>query len=452
MEMQARETCRWSVSVAVVCVVTLGQASVSKADDVNDLKAQVEAQKARTAELEKKVDDLTAAQKTKEQSPAKAETKPAAGSNDLRAYWNEGLKFETADKNFQLAVGGMIQDDWFWSGEDKELKARVGEQADGTEFRRVRLNVQGTVYQNAEYKLEVDFATGTTTLKDAYLGLTDLPIGKLRMGHFREPFSLDELTGDRFGTFIEKGLPNAFAPSRNAGFMLYNAVLQNRATWAVGVFKDTDDRGRIVDDGGYSETGRVTVLPIYENDGASLVHLGAAYSHRNPNNDVLRYSAQPEAHLANIFVDTRSFVADEAQLLGFEAACVNGPFSAQGECILANVNRLRGASDVDFSSYYVQGSYFLTGEHRVYQTSGGVFDRVRPKNNFGSGGMGAWEVAARYSDIDLNALSGGRLQDITAGLNWYLNPIMRVMWDYIHADKQDVGDADMLVMRLSVDF
>jgi phosphate-selective porin OprO/OprP len=439
--MKTRKTGGWIVFLVAVCLIVLGRTVTLRADELGDLKAQVEAQKARMADLEKRVGEMSPAQPSK------------TAANDLRAYWKEGLKLETADKQFQLSVGGMIQDDWLWSGEDGGLKDDVGDQEDGTEFRRVRLYVQGSVYGSAEYKLEVDFAGGTTALKDVYLGLTDLPVGKLRMGHFKEPFSLDELTSDRFLTFVERGLPNAFVPSRNSGFMLYDAVLRNRATWAAGVFRDTDDGGKSIDDGGYNVTGRVTVLPIYEDDGLSLLHLGAAYSYRNPD-DTLRYSARPEAHLANTFVDTGTMAADRANLYGLEAAWVSGPFSAQAEYVWADAKRLNGAPDVDFSSYYVQSSYFLTGEHRVYQTSGGVFDRVRPKNNFTSGGWGAWEVAARYSEIDLSddGVAGGKLKDVTVGLNWYLNPIMRVMWDYIHADKQHVGDADMLVMRLSVDF
>jgi len=68
--------------------------------------------------------------------------------------------------------------------------------------------------------------------------------------------------------------------------------------------------------------------------------------------------------------------------------------------------------------------------------------------------LGAWEIAARYSELDLNdgSITGGKLSNITAGLNWYLNPNTRLMWNYIHADKDDVGEADMLLMRLQVDF
>jgi phosphate-selective porin OprO/OprP len=70
------------------------------------------------------------------------------------------------------------------------------------------------------------------------------------------------------------------------------------------------------------------------------------------------------------------------------------------------------------------------------------------------GGLGAWEVGVRYSQVDLNdsIVSGGELDDITIGLNWHLNPNVRVMLNYVRADLDDVGDADIFQTRFQVDF
>jgi phosphate-selective porin OprO/OprP len=94
-----------------------------------------------------------------------------------------------------------------------------------------------------------------------------------------------------------------------------------------------------------------------------------------------------------------------------------------------------------FDGFYVQASYFLTDEHHNYKPSAGAFSRVKPKENFSfGGGPGAWEVAVRYSELDLDdRLDGGEVDDITAGLNWYLNPNTRLMWNYIHVDKDNVA-------------
>ena len=83
-------------------------------------------------------------------------------------------------------------------------------------------------------------------------------------------------------------------------------------------------------------------------------------------------------------------------------------------------------------SYYGQVSYFLTGESRSYKNSLSGFGRVNPKNNYGENGWGAFEVAARFSAIDME--EDGSLEDITIGLNWYLNPNTRIMFNYVKGE------------------
>ncbi|MBW8040677.1 MAG: porin [Planctomycetes bacterium] len=380
------------------------------------------------------------------------------GSSDFRVFWKEGLRFETPDKDFQIKFGGRIMNDWTFVGEDDDIKADVGEQKDGTEFRRARFYTSGLINGNVEFKLQFDFAGRDADLKDAYLGLKDFPFGRIRGGHFKEPFGLEELTSSKYITFMERSLAmEAFAPSRNTGLMLFDTAYDDRMTWAVGIFRDTDDDGDVRDDGGYNFTGRLTTLPVYEVDGASLIHLGIGYSHRNPNGESTRFRSRPEAHLLDRFVDTTAFASDRIDLLGLEAAWVSGPLSVQGEYVFASVDLAEtSSSSADFHGYYIQTSYFLTGEHRKYKTSAGSFSRVKPKKNFsfGGGGLGAWEVAFRYSGLDLSdsGIDGGELDTFTAGLNWHLNPNTRIMWNYIHADKDDVGNADILMTRLQIDF
>src|SRR6185295_7409221 len=107
-------------------------------------------------------------------------------------------------------------------------------------------------------------------------------------------------------------------------------------------------------------------------------------------------------------------------LMGLEAAVVLGPFSLTGEYSLASIDGDTGSpNDPNFSGYYLQASYFLTGESRGYKKAQGCF--------------GAWELAARISSLDLtdDGIDGGQLDDLSLGVNWYLNPNTRVMLDYI---------------------
>jgi phosphate-selective porin OprO/OprP len=380
--------------------------------------------------------------------------KSERGSTDLHVFWKEGLRFETPDKDFTLKLGGRIMTDWTWISEDDGIKADVGEQEDGVEIRRARIYLEGLIYGNVQYKLQFDFSNADADIKDAYIALPDFPIAHLKMGHFKEPFGLEELTSSKYITFLERAF-SSVDPARNAGFMLYDSIYDERMTWAAGIFKSTNDYGIIKDDGGYAGTGRVTGLPVYEDNGASLLHLGAAYSHRDPDNNLVRLRSKPEAHLPDYFLNTGFIPSDEVDIVGLESAWVSGPLSLQGEYAHMDLDRTDGGSSVEFDLYYGQVSYFLTGEHRRYKKSAGAFTRIKPHKNYGDeGGIGAWEVAARYSETDLSDgnVTGGEMENITAGLNWYLNPNTRIMWNYIHSDKDNVGEADILMMRLQIDF
>lgn len=378
-----------------------------------------------------------------------------AGTPDtFRAYWKEGIRLETPDKAFLIKIGGRLQNDWMVATEDDDIKSAVGSIENGTEFRRARLYLAGLLYETIEFKLQYDFAGGETAFKDVYVGVLDLPVvGNLRVGHYKEPFSLEELTSSKYITFMERGLPNAFAPSRNTGFMVHNHAGNERVTWAAGVFRESDEFGDGEGDGGFSFTGRLTGLPWYADDGRYLVHLGVAYSFRNPDDDETRWSARPEAHLAPRLADTRALSADSAQLLGLEAAILYGPASIQGEYVYAKADT--AGADPDLGGFYIYASYFLTGENRPYKRTDAAFDKVKPNRNFAYGersGPGAWEVAARYSHLDLNdaALEGGRLDDFTAGLNWYLNPNVRISANYVLADRDEGGEAHIGEMRFQL--
>jgi phosphate-selective porin OprO/OprP len=385
---------------------------------------------------------------------------------DLRLHWGNGLRMTSRDESISLKFGGRLMYDFGWvSGEDME--ALLGtELADGSETRRARMYIEADFWDRIKAKVQWDWADGDAALKDAYIELTRLPIvGNLRMGHFKEPFSLNELTSSKYITFLERALPNAFAPSRNAGFMIHNHAFDKRVTWAAGIFRDTDDDdgGEGLQDGDYAFTTRVTWLPLYEDKGRHLLHVGGAYSYRSAEASSIGYSVRPEAHFTEKFIDFSLMEpVDHLHLFGAEVAYVNGPFHMQAEYIAARPEFGMGSSygDACFSGWYVQAGYFLTGECRPYKTSSGTFDRVKPLKPYGKeGGTGAWEVAGRYSVIDFDDgdIQEGSLRDITLGINWYLNPNVRIMWNYIcsrleESSTEEEESAHIFLMRLQVDF
>ena len=246
--------------------------------------------------------------------------------------------------------------------------------------------------------------------------------------------------------------------------MAHNTAFESRMTWALGVFQSWHNDGDLIwgrasQGDATAVTGRVTYLPYYENNGRRMVHLGAAYSYRVPSGSI-QYSQRPESRLQPVFTDTGRFSADSVNLLGLEAAWVHGPFSLQGEYMAAGIDAADGTRDVWLDGMYVQASYILTGENRQYNTARGFFEGVIPKKNFLSGeGWGAWEVAARYSYLNLDRgnlpNTANRVQDMTFGVNWYLNPNVRVSGNYVRSwvdGSATDGAADIFMLRFQMAF
>jgi phosphate-selective porin OprO/OprP len=251
----------------------------------------------------------------------------------------------------------------------------------------------------------------------------------------------------------------AFTPSRNTGFMFSNTAFEERMSWQLGGFTSNDFASTKSDlDSDARVTGRLTGLPFYEDGGRRLVHLGASASFTNPDQDRIRFRSRPESHQAGRFVQTPFMNADSAIGAGAELAWVEGPFSLQGEYLHQFVDSAT-EGDPDFGGFYAQASYFLTGEHRPFKHSSGTFDRVKPRHNFSISDRtwGAWEARARYSYIDLDdeAVLGGKMSVYTGGLNWYLNPTTRMMFEYGYADVEDGvedGHLHFLQTRVQMNF
>jgi phosphate-selective porin OprO/OprP len=430
-------------STPVTAVAASGSRVEQRLEEAEDLIRQ----------LQQEVDEMK-----KEQAAAPAPAPAKEDPNTFRAYWKDGLRFETKDKKYTARIGGRIQNDWMFGTMDEDLEAKTGEDLEnGVEFRRARIYIEGTMPHNIFYKAQYDFAGGDPEFKDVYLGLAKIPwVGSFRVGQFKEPFSLEELTSSNNITFMERSLPNeVISPARHTGLMLNNAILEQRMTWAAGFFRNSDDFGDNSGDDEYVWTARLTGLPIYQDDGRTLLHLGAAGRTRQIGDEELRLRTRPEQHLAPRFADTGTFDAEHQTSAGAEAAFVYGPASLQSEYMYTSVDT-PGTLDPDFDGFYVLASYFLTGEHRPYKTDEGIFGAVKPNHDFSiaDGGWGAWEIATRYSQTDLDdqSIKGGNLRNNTVGLNWYLNPNVRVMLNYVHSHRQSEGSADMFGTRFQVFF
>jgi phosphate-selective porin OprO/OprP len=273
------------------------------------------------------------------------------------------------------------------------------------------------------------------SLKSTYIRYTGFDLTDLTVGNFKEPYSLINLTSSSDTTFMERAAPaKLFSPGRNIGVEAHShgehaGLADARWTATLGLFSNGDnDGGR--EDEGWAVTGRTTVAPPLGDRG--FVHLGAALSHREfKDTKTLRLRERPESHVTSTrLVDSGDLQVDRGLLYGAEVAIVYGAFSVQGEYLGSRFTR-RGP-DLGFRGGYAFASWILTGESRRYDGKRGIFRGVEPKKSLGDGGYGAWELAVRYSALDLSDADvvGGEMEILTLGLSWYLNRNLRLTANY----------------------
>ena len=411
-----------------------------------------------------------------------------------------------------IQVTGRFHLDWVNWANDGDYRGRPEEGTDFgglpnyVEFRRLRLGVAGEGYGTLFYQLEFEFSPeidlrGTVEndvvdlgdfgieVKDAYLGARDIPLlGTVLLGHFFTPMGLELQTSSNFITFLERGLPRVFLPGRELGVAAYNQLPSQRMNWAYGIFFDemNESAHAIVDDNqGTRLVGRITGTPFYDelSDGRYLMHLGLGYTYTIPRRrdsptdpdtgepTIAEYrpidiGARPEIHRGRSLLSTGIINTKQYHILNGEFAWIHGPLSIQSELVWNSLDELNGGT-TDFYGSYFFASYFLTGENRRYDRRVGDFKRMTPLENFWlvrtprgtSSGWGAWEIAARWSYLDLTDAQGQQLNDLTLGMNWYWNPNTRMMFNWIHPFTHNSplselpdADGDILAMRLQVDF
>lgn len=385
-----------------------------------------------------------------ENGAKKEAAKTLAAAPDVEIDLKKGLTVRTTDGEFEAKVGGRLQADAAWYGEDGPGMG------DGTEIRRARIAIEGKAYRDWGYKFEFDFVdSGSKGIRDAYVNYQGFDDITLTAGNIKEPWSLQEQTSANYITFMERALPTAFNPGRDIGFTAsYDG---GRWTATGGIFGDKVEKAGADKNESWGAGARFTYAPIMGKN--RLLMVGASGNYRRPRGkNTVQFKTQPETHIAGLNLADTGVITDVDNfwLLGLETAAVYGPFSAQAEYMRSSIDRSQG-EDPDFDGWYVEGSYFLTGESKNYKKD--RFGAVTPNSIVGHGGIGAWEVALRYSALDLNDadVDGGDEENLTAGLNWYPTPSLRFSANYVKVLNMDGGkfddaEPDLLQARMQVVF
>lgn len=411
---------------------------------------------------------------------------------------------ESAWKSFQtkggekkypnIAINGVFQFDAGWFSQDAASEAQFGTIQDGVDFRRARLQASGSVAPNTNYFFQMDFGIAGVSrpqFTDVWMEQTDVPyLGTVRAGQWKQPFSLEVVSSFRYTTFMERSLLFVpFAAFRRPGLGFYNNSEDLSMTWAASVFRSGPDNfgDSISTDGGWGSSERITYLPYWENEGEDYLHLGAAHFFNNPPNDRVVFRTIPEMFIGQnvsvaggtsgipaptgaidgtpFFASTGTLIVNHYNVVGAELLWVRGPLSIQSEAQVNFVDQLAGNPGATLGGAYAQVGYFLTGEHRPYNRKAGAIDRVIPKSNMRfcwkddcCPGWGAWEIAGRYSYLDLDDenINGGTITDYTVGLNWYWNPNTKLVFNWVRSQPNTPGlptsVTDIYATRMQIDF
>jgi phosphate-selective porin OprO/OprP len=403
----------------------------------------------------------------------------------LEAAWADGLLLRSEDDGFHLHVGGAGQLDAVWLIGPNSLfdtpsgsTSGVGN-ASAALIRRAVLQADGDIFGQFDYSVEFDFANasnennglqppsfGNLTSSPAPLNIwmqvRDVPyLGDVRMGNQVKPIGMENNTAFTFLPFMERSdnMDAFYGPFDNGyalGVTFRNRTESERVTWQFGVYRpSTNVFGVALNKAVYG--GRVTALPVYEDDGAFLVHVGLGFLGGEVVQDQNRDRVRPLLRNAPgfavaVLADTGEVPGSEQYTIAPEFALVLGSLTVQAEWAGQYLTDALSPSaqpqgTVFFHGGYVQATYFLTGEHDVYLKREGVFGRQVPHEDYHlrkgdpNYALGAWQVGARFGYVDLNdkAIQGGTIYDFTLGLNWYLNANMKIQLDYILEHRDQPG-------------
>ena len=253
---------------------------------------------------------------------------------------------------------------------------------------------------------------------------------------------------------------DAFYGPFDSGFALgvaaRNHTDNERVTWQYGAYRPAINVFGVALNK-FEWGGRVTALPVFEDDGRVLVHVGMGTLNGELPQNQLRARARPllrngPGYANPVLVDTGNLGGSRQYTLAPEFAAVYGPWTVQAEWAGQFLTQATPAGGTNQGTVLYHGGYaevlvFLTGEHQSYNREDGAFGRVVPNQNLrsrrgeGFTGCGAWQAGVRFSYLDLNdkAIQGGTVYDWTVGLNWFWNPNMKVQLNYILERRDQPG-------------
>ena len=399
--------------------------------------------------------------------------KPSIQSGDARftANLHGVMQFDAAD--YKQATPGPIGAD-FRRGAAAVDTAHARDLNSGSNFRRARIGIEGKAFGDWEYNLLYEFGGAGEEdaghIQEMWVQYSGLKPFHARIGAFPPSVGLEDQGSTNGALFLERPASADIARSLAGGdFREAAEIWGGTDRWyvsgaisgrVVGVVNSQASGVAQPFDTQLGFLGRLAFTPIKTDTAILEVGVHGSYVARPADAGgpdipagaaryIVTLQERPELRVDGTrLVSTGAINAQHASSAGLEASGIFGSLFLQAEYESFKIERRNGVvglSDPDFHGYYVEGSYVLTGERRRFAPGTFTFDAPAVDHPFSlaDGTWGAFELAGRYSDINLNyqvgalgtaaaadAVRGGDQRIIAGGLNWFPNSFVRFLLDY----------------------
>ena len=366
---------------------------------------------------------------------------------ELSVKWNKGFQAKDSTGNFKFKIGARTFFDIAYINQSASIENKFGKQTLGGEFRKAMFQSSGKIHGNVKYITQFDFSSGTISFNEVWIEINKVPIvGNIRLGNFKEPMRFENLTSSKSSLAMENSFTAKMLPGYASGMLLHKYLVKNKINLQFAAVLNSDAVGKdLNNDEKLNLDGRIVYLPLKNEN--SFMHTSIYYSYRTNKNKSFTWKFRPESHIANNYINF-NLNAENMNVVGFEYIFSHKQFTLHTEYLSQNINEI--SNDKYFYSYVIYGVWRITGESRKYKDPLSGYDTFEPKKNVSEGGIGGLEFVVRYSEVDLE--NYGKIQNITTGLNWYLNSNTRFMINYIISNLDGIGLTQIVQMRTQINF
>lgn len=256
--------------------------------------------------------------------------------------------------------------------------------------------------------------------------------GNVFVGRQKEGFSLNKIAVG-YAVWVMERMPfnDASVPIMVDGIKWLGVLPSKRANFNVGYFHNFLPRNPTTGWYDNSLAARVAWLPMLPDKEGALLHLAIGYHWGTYSDDEAQLRSRPESFTAPYFLDTGFFPASYNNMVGFEAYYRKGPWLTGAEYAFNQVHSPQTGNPL-FHGGEAFVAWAVTGEVRPYHDVGGKLGFLFPNHSAFEGGPGAFEpvLHVSYTDFDSAQVQGGRFWRITPHVNWYLDSMVRLEFNY----------------------